>query len=247
MTISNLCQLFILVLGLTSQVVVAQSSALHQSLSWNRYFLRLQLDQKWTLHWELDNRVFLQPEYGQHQFITHLHAHRHWHNAWEGWLGGTYTVVSSQNPELAHSTVIPEYRPWQALSKRQDFQAGSLMHRLRWEQRFIRRSSGTALLTGTRFAFRIRYAATMQIPLSTRFTLKVGDEIMVQWGEGIRQAFDQNRAWAGLDFTGGKDRRWNIEMLYLWLWQQSATGSTFYDRDIIRLTLGQQISLQKKK
>lgn len=70
---------------------------------------------------------------------------------------------------------------------------------------------------------------------------------MVQWGKGIRQAFDQNRAWAGLDFTGGKDRRWNIEMLYLWLWQQSASGSTFYDRDIIRLTLGQQISLQKKK
>ena len=247
MTFSSLRQSFILVFGLTSQLVVAQSSTFYQSLSWNRYFLRLQLDQKWSLHWELDNRIFLQPEYGQHQFITHLHAHHTWHNAWEGWFGGTYTVLSSQNPESAHSFDIPEYRPWQALSKRQDFKYGSLMHRLRWEQRFIRRSSGTALLTGTRFALRIRYAGTMQIPLSARLSLKVGDEIMVQWGEGIRQAFDQNRAWAGLDFTGGKNRRWNIEMLYLWLWQQSTSGSAFYGRDIIRLTLGQQISLQKKK
>ena len=244
MTVYNLRQSLILMLGLTSQVVVAQTSTLHQSLSWSRYYLRLQMDQKWSLHWELDERIFLQPAYGQHQLITHLHAHHAWQNGLEAWIGGTYSVLSSQNPESAHSLDIPEYRPWQAMSYRHDFKKWNLMHRLRWEERLIRKSIGTELLSGSRFAFRLRYATTIQIPLSTKLSIKVGDEIMFHWGEGIQQAFDQNRSWAGLDFSWGKGR-WNIEMLYLWLWQQNNTGNAFYDRDILRLTLGQRISFKK--
>lgn len=243
MYVFNLRQSLILAMVLNSQVFNAQISTLHQSLSWNRYYLRMQMDQKWSLNLELDDRFFLQPEYGQHQFIAHIHAHYAWRKAWEGWFGGAYSLVSSQNPESAHSLNVPEFRPWQAVSYQHDFQKWSLTNRLRWEERFIRRSSGAALLPGTRFAFRIRYAVSMQFPLSSRFSMKMGDEIMVQEGEGIRQAFDQNRAWAGLDFTWGKVHRWNIEMLYLWLWQQNITGSTYYDRDILRLTLGQRINL----
>ncbi len=70
--------------------------------------------------------------------------------------------------------------------------------------------------------------------------MKLGNEIMVQKGEGIRHWFDQNRLWGGLELTG-KEHRWAVELLYLWLWQQNAGGDTLYDRDVIRITASHRI------
>lgn len=220
--------------------VCAQTSTRHQALYWTRYYLRWEVTQNISIHGEADNRRFFQPFGGQHQFIAHLHAHRRLGPAWEAWLGATLSLVYAQQPGVAHKPLAPEYRPWQAVSFQHKIPKGMLSHRLRWEERWMRRTSPEGLAPGFRFYFRARYACSAQIPLGARLSLKAGDEVMVQAGAGLRQAFDQNRLWGGLDFSWGK-KRYNVELLYVWLWQQSTSGEMFYDRDVVRLTLGQRV------
>jgi hypothetical protein len=190
----------------------------------------------WELHWEADNRRFFEPRGKQHQFISHLHLHRTFEKKWEAWAGLSYSAVSTQDPNLAPAQVAQELRFWQAISWQPLYKSLKINHRLRWEERIF----GLFDHTPERFVLRVRYAATLQYPLGRHLVFKAGDEIMVQWGEGIRQAFDQNRLWSGLKWPYAQHRG-SIELLYSWMWQQNAGGDVFFDRDVVRLTVVQRI------
>lgn len=211
--------------------LLAQSSVEDQTLVWTRYYFQWRSAPQWSLHWEADNRLFLQSSFAHHQFISHLHLHRSLAASRELWGGLSFSLVSAQKPEFA-GTPAPEWRLWQAVSARHSI----WQHRIRTEQRFFRRTDST----GYRFAFRMRYAITAQIRLHGPLAMKLGNEIMLQKGEGIRRWFDQNRLWGGLELTG-KEHRWAVELQYLWLWQQNMAGDVFYDRDIMRLTVSHRI------
>lgn len=212
----------------------AQSERIPQSLNWMRFYLRWQVDSSWTVHWEADNRRFFQPSV-PHQFISHLHVHYAVSHDVEAWLGMSYSVIFSQNPNTPAPVPVPEIRPWQAVSVQQKLHRFALVQRLRWEERFTHRATSEALTPGYRFAFRLRYAATLQYKLSKSLTLKTGEEVMVQWQKKAAPAFDQNRIWGGADFAWNQNRK-SLELLYLWLWQKNRSNDVFYDRDIIRLT-----------
>ena len=223
--------------GLPAARISAQSApALRQWVYWTRYYLQWNVHEHWVLHAEADNRRFFEPRGGQHQFISHLHLHRQLGKKWELMGGITYSVIFAQNPNAAPAAATGELRPWQAVSFRQAAPKANITHRLRWEERFFSPFDPA----NARFAFRLRYAALFNIPLNSHWALKTGDEVMVQWGEGVRQAFDQNRLWGGLEFTL-PSKRGSIEALYLWLWQKSPSGSTTYDRDVLRLTVTQRM------
>jgi Protein of unknown function (DUF2490) len=213
-----------------------QSTTFHQGLYWARYYLRWEINRSTTLHAEVDNRRFMVPEGAQHQFIGHLHGHKKVREAWEGWLGVSVSSISAQRPDVAISTPSLEYRAWQAVSFQHKMVQLIMLHRLRWEERFVRRTPQAGARADIRFAFRARYAASVQKALGHHVRLKLGDEVMLQWGKGLAQAFDQNRVWGAMDLSWA-DERWNVELQYIWLWQQAASGDIFYDRDIARVTL----------
>jgi hypothetical protein len=77
---------------------------LPQAIYWTRYYLRLETSPRTSLHWEADNRRFFSPVGGQHQFISHLHAHRAFYKRWEGWLGFSYSIQFAQRPEAPPPT-----------------------------------------------------------------------------------------------------------------------------------------------
>lgn len=208
---------------------------------WTRYYLRWELNPKLAIHFEADNRQFFAPSHAQHQFISHVHVHKKLGRGWEGIVGATLSLAGSQRPEAPTPFTTPEWRSWQAVSFQHPVGFGHLGHRLRWEERFIRRSSSAGLESGYRFSFRLRYACTLQIPLHSRIQLKIGEEVMLHHGEAIRQAFDQNRIWVGPDFSF-PSKRWNVEVLYLWLRQLNISGNTYFDRDVVRVTVGHKVS-----
>ncbi|MBL7809547.1 MAG: DUF2490 domain-containing protein [Saprospiraceae bacterium] len=231
-------------LCLSGDRAVAQSAVFRQSLIWTRFYVKAPVGLRGVFHSEYDNRIFLSPALRQHQFITHQHYHYVHNPAMESWIGASYSVVSAQKPENQVQLNVPEWRLWQAFSYKQALFNGSVQHRLRWEERFIHQNNGTNLTPGYRLVFRLRYGAGIQWPVSKHLDLKMGDEVMVQFGEGVSQAFDQNRLWAGLDYSFGKPDL-HLELLYMWLWQQGS-ANTFYDRDILRLTLSQVIQGAQK-
>lgn len=212
----------------------AQVQARHQSLLWTRYYLRWELKSAWVFHLEADQREFLQPSFGNHQFISHLHIHRVLPRNWELWAGLSFSQVYAQHPNT-EGIATSEPRIWQAVS----FRHAVFQHRLRLEERFFQKKDNE----GFRFAFRVRYALSAQIKIRGPLSLKLGDEVMVQRGEGIQKWFDQNRIWGGLEYTG-RQGRWAMELLYLWLLQQNAAGDTQYDRDVLRLTISHRIRLK---
>ncbi len=222
----------------------AQTTVLRQSLIWTRYYVKVPAGARGVFHSEYDNRIFLSPSVRQHQFITHQHYHFIHNPAMETWIGASYSVVSSQKPENHIQLNVPEWRLWQAFSYKHTIFKGALQHRLRWEERFIHQNNGTDLVPGYRFVFRLRYAAGIQWPVTKHLDLKMGEEVMLQFGERVTQAFDQNRIWAGLDYSFKKPDL-HLELLYMWLWQQGS-ANTIYDRDIVRLTLSQFIKGAQK-
>ena len=212
----------------------AQSERIPQSLNWMRFYLRWQVDSAWTVHWEADNRRFFQP-FEQHQLISHLHVHYAVSKGVEAWLGMSYSVNFAQKSNGPAPVPVPEIRPWQAVSLQQNLRKFGLLQRLRWEERFTHRATSEALTPGYRFAFRLRYAATLQYKLSKSLALKAGDEVMAQWQKNAAPAFDQNRTWGGAEFSWNRSRH-SLELLYLWIWQQNHAAEVIYDRDVIRLT-----------
>lgn len=220
------------------QALPAQSVSYRQSLLWTRYYVRLNTGKGQSFHTEIDNRCFFQPGARQHQTILHAHYHFPLGKQVEGWLGASYSRVSAQRPELNDQITVPEYRLWQAVSHRVQMPMGILNQRLRWEERYIHQGNHYSLAPGFRFVFRVRYMVMAQIPLSNRLDLKMGDEVMGQAGEGVVRFFDQNRLWAGLEYAISK--KVNLELLYMWLWQQNAKNISF-DRDVLRVTLSQTI------
>lgn len=223
---------------LLAPLLVSAQSHLSQTLYWTRYYLRWHLHPRWTLHYELDNRQFLAPAQGQHQLISHLHLHRSFgaRQQWEAWAGVSASVVSRQKPDEPPAPFRPELRPWQALSLQQKAGQFHIGHRLRWEQRFFNVFDERE----NRFAFRARYALTAQYPLHPHWNLKSGNEIMLQWGESQAQALDQNRLWGGLEYTIPRSTL-SLELLYIWLHQLNAGGTTAYDRGVLRLTVLQGV------
>ena len=231
-------QRFILIILLLAPLPAAAQNPLPQTLYWARLYLRWQQNPRWTLHYELDNRQFLAPAYGQHQLISHLHIHRHFgaRKQWEAWAGISASIANRQKPDEAPAPFRPELRPWQALSLQQTAGPLRIGHRLRWEQRFFNLFDERE----NRFAFRVRYALTAQYPLNKHWNLKSGNETMLQWGEGQAQAFDQNRLWGGLEYQFLKAHT-NVELQYMWIYQLNAGGTSTYNRRVLRLTVLQNV------
>ncbi len=218
-----------------------------QSLYWIRYYNQLTINTKWTWHNELEERRFFENNQ-HHHFIAHSRMHYKILQNADLAFGMTYSRQSPQDPHSISHLVVPEIRPAQeityinSISKRL-----ALQHRIRIDERFIRKNDGEVLLPGYNFNFRFRYRLLASFKLnrdSTKraTTLKLANEIMLNAGRNIiYNQFDQNRIYAGIEQVLNKN--FSMELGYMYWYQQRPTQYQFFDRDIIRLTIYHRIKL----
>lgn len=141
----------------------------------------------------------------------------------------------------------PEHRPWQQLQWHTAYSKIRTMQWVRLEERFRRKIANDSTLTGgNNFSFRVRYNFLLQVPL-TKEKVKAGDfsfilnnEIHVNFGKSIvYNTFDQNRFFVGVALhVNAHD---NLQIGYMNLFQQQASGNTYRSLHVARMFYFQTI------
>ncbi len=123
-----------------------------------------------------------------------------------------------------------------------------LTQRLRDEFRWQENIAKDTSLGSYRFSQRFRYQLSAIIPFSSKKnipSLSVADELSVQFGkEIVNNTFDQNRFFIGLRET--LFPRMNVELGYMLLYQQKASGYQYDENNTLRLFVTYSPDLRKK-
>ncbi|MGL2995146.1 DUF2490 domain-containing protein [Flavobacterium sp. TSSA_36] len=217
----------------------------HQSILWTRYYNQLTLNNKWSVHTEFDNRVFLKP-IAENLFVFRIQGRYKINSAVEVGSGFTYFSVYTQDPNKNFGFEIPEYRGQQDITYKKNYNKITINQRFQIEERFIHNASKTKLLEGTTFNWRFRYRLQAEYPVWEKQNkyLKaiVYDEILINAGKNIvYNTFDQNRIYGALQY--GFNKNIAVELGYLKSFQQRPSGIDYFDRDIIRLSVFHKIHL----
>jgi hypothetical protein len=221
----------------------------NQSILWTRYYNLLTLNDKWSLHSEIDNRIFLKPV-EENLFVVRVQSRYKINNDLETGAGFAYFSIATQDPEITTNFNIPEYRGQQDIIWKQNLGKIILGQRFQIEERFIQNANKEGLLAGTTFFWRFRYRIQGEYfcwKNKNQFlkTLLSG-EIMINAGEKIiKNTFDQNRVYAAIQY--GINQNIAIEFGYLNSFQQRASGIDYFNRDIIRFSIFHKMNLKKLK
>lgn len=221
----------------------------HQSLLWTRYYNLLTINEKWSLHSEFDNRIFLNPvEENLYEF--RVQGRYKIDDNFEVGTGFAYFSVATQVPEITTDFNVPEYRGQQDIIWKQDIGKITLLQRFQIEERFFHNINNEGLLPGTTFYWRFRYRLQGEYSFwkkENQFLKAIlSDELMINRGKNVvKNTFDQNRIYAALQY--GINKNITLELGYLNSFQQRASGVDYFNRDIIRFTFFHKINLQKKK
>jgi len=217
----------------------------HQSLLWTRYYNILTLNNKWSLHSEFDNRIFINPV-EQNLYAIRIHSRYKINNDLDLGAGMAYFSVSTQVPEVTFDFNVPEYRTQQDITWRQALGKILVSNRFQVEERFFHNANKEGLIPGTTFFWRFRYRLQGEYDFWKKENqyLKaiVYDELMVNGGKNvIKNTFDQNRIYGAFQY--GITKNIALELGYLSSFQQRASGVDYFDRDIIRFTFFHKINL----
>ena len=220
----------------------------HQSILWTRYYNQLLLNEKWSLHTEFDNRLFLKPVQ-ENLYVIRVQTRYKINEHLETGIGFAYFSVATQNPELSYDFNIPEYRGQQDLTWKLNISKITLNQRFQIEERFIHKSNKESLVPGTTFSWRFRYRLQADYIFWKKENqyLKtiLSDEIMFNAGNAIvKNTFDQNRIYAAVQY--GLNKSIAVELGYLNSYQRRANGIDYFNRDIVRLSIFHKIKVQKK-
>jgi hypothetical protein len=228
--------------GITAQT---QKNIDHQNLLWTRYYNQVEINPKWSIHSEFDNRVFLD-SIVQNLFVIRVQGRHKISEQVELGAGIVYFSVATQVPEVNLGFNIPEYRLQQDLTWKKNWSKIVLNQRFQIEERFFQNADGQGLTTGTTFFWRFRYRLQGEYTFwrKEKRYLKaiVYDEIMINAGKNaVYNSFDQNRVYVGLQYGISSDIA--VELGYMNSFQQRATGIDYFDRNIIRLSIYHQLRI----
>jgi hypothetical protein len=211
----------------------SQKSITDQQLVWYGYFLSLQFNDKWYLQTEVQERHFINPV-AQHQFLIRSDIHRALGaSGWETSAGLCAFFQNPNEPDAVVDLTVPELRPHIEFAYRQKTKFLTFDHRYRAEARFFHQTNiaRTSLEDGFEFGHvRLRYRLQATVPVwklddKRALKVKVNDEVLLYTG----LSFD---ALPKLTFDLG----------YLNWFQQRPTGD-FYNRNILRFSVSQKITL----
>lgn len=236
---------FLLFFLLTNAIVIAQSerNVDHQHILWTRYYNQLLLNEKWSLHSEFDNRLFIKP-LQENLYVIRIQGRYKINGHLETGVGFAYFSVDTQIPEIRNNFTIPEYRGQQDVTWKLNINKVTLMQRFQLEERFIHNNNKEELLPGSTFSWRFRYRVQADYTFwrKEKQLLKavVSDEIMFNFGKKIiKNTFDQNRIYAAIHY--GLNTNLAFEIGYLNSFQRRANGIDYFNRDIIRFSIFHKI------
>lgn len=156
-------------------------------------------------------------------------------------IGGAY-FSQYTNDKISRE----EWRGYQELLYKHRLKRLSVSYRFRLEERYFH-----SLATGKdNFNFRPRFRAYFTIPLNhmnmadKTVYLIVGDEIFMNFGEGIIYNYDQNRLISGIGYK--INNAFSIYATYVYQYAQR-TATNFEHSDIIWLGISHTIKLKKKE
>jgi hypothetical protein len=241
---------FLLFSLLTTANLIAQSDKNidHQSILWSRYYNQLLLNEKWSLHSEFDNRLFVQP-IQENLYLIRVQGRYKINDHLETGAGFAYFSVDTQVPEINPNYSTPEYRGQQDITWKLNRNKVTFTQRFQLEERFIHNTNKDERLPGTTFSWRFRYRLQADYTFwkKEKQLLKavVSDEIMFNFGKKIiKNTFDQNRIYAALHY--GLNSNLAFELGYLNSFQRRSNGIDFFNRDIIRFSIFHKIKISKK-
>ena len=217
----------------------------HQSLIWIRYYNQLEINDKWSIHSEFDNRVFINPNV-QNLFVVRVQGRRKFSEQVELGAGFVYFSVATQEPEVNLGFNIPEYRGQQDITWKQNWNKIGLNQRFQIEERFFQNFDREGLTNGTTFFWRFRYRLQGEYTFWKKENqyLKaiLYDEIMINAGKNVvYNTFDQNRIYGSLQY--GISSALALELGYMNSFQQRATGVDYFDRNIIRFSIFHKLKI----
>ena len=220
----------------------------HQSILWSRYYNQLLLNEKWSLHSEFDNRLFIKPVQ-RNLYVVRVQGRYKINNHLETGVGFAYFSVDTQVQETNNDFNIPEYRGQQDITWKLNVKQVTLIQRFQLEERFIHNANKEELLPGSAFSWRFRYRLQGDYTFwrKEKQLLKavVSDEIMFNFGKKIiKNTFDQNRIYAAIHY--GMNTNLAFELGYLNSFQRRVSGVDYFNRDIIRFSIYHKIKIQKK-
>jgi hypothetical protein len=230
----------------------AQKQVTHQSQYWLRYYGKYNLSPDWDITLEIEDRRFFKDNRQANWVLPRVIVERKLRAGWSAGIGFTYyTSTNPADPSKPTAVTVPELRPHQELSYKQEVKNLTIGHRFKLEERWTRNSSGSKLTDGYSFKARFRYQLQLQYLLVKKksaartLTAKASDEIMLNLGHSIVQnTFDQNRAYLALNYVISDNLQ--VVLGYMNYFQEQKTGTQYYARDIIRLTFYHTINFYKK-
>lgn len=145
----------------------------------------------------------------------------------------------------------PEWRLWEHVQLSQRLGRLSLLHRYRFEQRFLGKSStGDGAIDKWVHAGRFRYKISGTLPLHGQSVAPGGlyvtaaDEIFVSYGPSVQNnVFDQNRAAVGIGRRLSSE--WRMELGYLDQLALKSSGAEVERNRTMTLTLGYNYARRK--
>lgn len=217
---------------------------------WFAYFNQTRLSDKWGLWSDFHLRTKDDFTKDLSQSITRIGLMYYVNDGTKLTAGYAYV---NYFPAEGHTAVSqPEHRIWQQLQWHTVYPRTRLMQWLRLEEKFRRKiANDSTLAGGHHFSYKMRYNIFYEIPITGKpsephaLSAVINDELHVNFGRQIvYNYFDQNRAFVGLKFnTTAHD---NIQLGYMNVFQQLASGNRFRNAHVIRLFYFQNFDLRRK-
>jgi len=146
----------------------------------------------------------------------------------------------------------PEHRTWQQVQWHNSYPHINTMQWFRLEQRWVRKvANDSALAPGSNFTNRVRYNFLMNVPIyynkkQTSWAATVNNEVFLNFGKNVvYNYFDQNRFFAGITYRFNANN--NLQVGYLNVFQQLATGNKYRMIHAARISYLQNFDLRKKE
>ncbi|MEQ8358733.1 MAG: DUF2490 domain-containing protein [Cytophagales bacterium] len=223
-------------------IATAQDKVNRQSLIWARYYLKLKLNDKYTIRYEIEERLFFKNQ-RQHQFMTRAFADRYLGKGWNTAIGIAYFSHSRpSDPTVLEYRNWSEIRPVLEIGKRHILSDKfKIDHRFWQEFRFYEQENKSISYRNLRTRYRLEF----RFQLNTQLTLRLLDEIHFNPEENDgRTFFDQNRIGIGAQYF--PKPHLGFELAYINWFQQISKLPEFYQRDIMRITIFLDIRTGKR-
>jgi hypothetical protein len=160
-------------------------------------------------------------------------------------------TLAEHFPGKGLSTIRTEHRAWQQVWWNQKYARMSTLQWLRLEQRFNQKVANDVKIGGYAYTFRARYNFAFFIPLKghelapkTPF-VAIMNEVFLNFGKNVvYNTFDQNRLFVGVGYQFTSHL--NAQLGYMNIYQQEATGNSYFSSHAIRLFVFHSLDLRSE-